>query len=277
MANNQDGHGTELAGAKQEVVASSDHGHRRPRSWMGRRSRSRGMTRGRGNPKLAARMTVAESNSNQQLRNEAESRSSRGGGNSSAAGDRPLAVYAIDRCRAKGFTRIAGQRHNEDSTATLSCPESPLTQSRDSHRGQAQKQRNSRKHRTIQRYGIRRYQVNSLDKSKQSIQSGELTEQLLQGSYDCVICCDTIQPRDSVWSCVGCYHIFHLRCIQKWARSSATDSAESESGKKWRCPYCQRLYEKIPSLYFCFCGKVRNPSHGTRETLGYICPHSITA
>lgn len=46
-----------------------------------------------------------------------------------------------------------------------------------------------------------------------------LIEQLTAGTYECMVCCDTIRGQNAVWSCNGCYHIFHLRCIKTWAKS----------------------------------------------------------
>ena len=52
-------------------------------------------------------------------------------------------------------------------------------------------------------------------------QSDELSQQLLTGTLECMVCCDYVKRRQEVWSCSHCYHIFHLRCIQRWARSPA--------------------------------------------------------
>ena len=54
-----------------------------------------------------------------------------------------------------------------------------------------------------------------------TVQSDELAQQLTAGTYECMVCCERVGPRDHVWSCSGCYHVFHLRCIKKWARSPA--------------------------------------------------------
>jgi transcriptional repressor NF-X1 len=55
-----------------------------------------------------------------------------------------------------------------------------------------------------------------------TLQSSELTQQLSAGSYSCMVCCDRVRGRDAVWSCRGCYHVFHLECIRKWATSPAS-------------------------------------------------------
>lgn len=54
-----------------------------------------------------------------------------------------------------------------------------------------------------------------------SVQASVLTEQLLNESYECMVCCEKIRCHASVWSCANCYHVFHLRCVRKWAISPA--------------------------------------------------------
>ena len=39
-----------------------------------------------------------------------------------------------------------------------------------------------------------------------------------------MVCCDVIRLMSPVWSCHGCYHVFHLNCIKKWARSPASQA-----------------------------------------------------
>ena len=54
-----------------------------------------------------------------------------------------------------------------------------------------------------------------------TLQSDILAEQLAMESYECMVCCDRVRARDEVWSCPRCYHLFHLRCIGRWAISPA--------------------------------------------------------
>lgn len=61
-----------------------------------------------------------------------------------------------------------------------------------------------------------------------STQSEDLSQQLLSGVYECVVCCDSVQYYQEVWSCKCCYHIFHLRCIRRWAHSSTAAANEGE-------------------------------------------------
>lgn len=54
-----------------------------------------------------------------------------------------------------------------------------------------------------------------------SSQARSLIEQLINGTYECMVCCETVKWNSAVWSCSSCFHIFHLNCIRKWARSEA--------------------------------------------------------
>uniref|UniRef100_A0A8C6UGD8 Nuclear transcription factor, X-box binding 1 n=1 Tax=Neogobius melanostomus TaxID=47308 RepID=A0A8C6UGD8_9GOBI len=98
-------------------------------------------------------------------------------------------------------------------------------------------------------------------------QTGCLIEQLSEEKYECMVCCEIVRAVAPVWSCQSCYHVFHLNCIKKWARSPASLADDSEEG--WRCPACQNVALKHPSAYTCFCGKVTNPEWQRSEI-----PHS---
>ena len=52
-----------------------------------------------------------------------------------------------------------------------------------------------------------------------SLQSDVLSQQLTTGQYECMVCCDRVRVKDPVWSCSTCYHVFHLKCIKKWAKT----------------------------------------------------------
>jgi len=90
-----------------------------------------------------------------------------------------------------------------------------------------------------------------------------LTQQLLENKYECMICIMKIQREQSIWSCEVCYKMFHLNCIQTWARSE-----ESGADKNWRCPGCQYSYAATP-MYNCFCNKRQNPIYSPSDI-----PHS---
>lgn len=65
-------------------------------------------------------------------------------------------------------------------------------------------------------------------KDVSSTQSHELSQQLLGGVYDCSVCCDRLRYNQEVWSCGTCYNIFHLRCVRRWAHSSAAAASEGK-------------------------------------------------
>lgn len=82
--------------------------------------------------------------------------------------------------------------------------------------------------------------------------TGSLIEQLTTEKYECMVCCELVCVTAPVWSCQSCYHVFHLNCIKKWARSPASQ-ADGQSG--WRCPACQNVSAHVPNTYTCFCGE----------------------
>ncbi|XP_013394641.1 transcriptional repressor NF-X1 isoform X2 [Lingula anatina] len=98
-------------------------------------------------------------------------------------------------------------------------------------------------------------------------QRGVLIEELRNESYECMVCCSAIRCEAAVWSCSSCFHIFHLYCIKKWARTVHLEGEVAETG--WRCPACQNVTFKLPNQYRCFCGRVRDP-----DWTGYDTPHS---
>ncbi|XP_002969132.2 NF-X1-type zinc finger protein NFXL1 [Selaginella moellendorffii] len=94
-----------------------------------------------------------------------------------------------------------------------------------------------------------------------------LLEKLQKGEMECMICYDMIGRNARVWSCSGCYSIFHLTCIRKWARAP---TSVDQSGN-WRCPGCQaiQLSPANDLQYWCFCGQQLEPPVDF-----YLTPHS---
>lgn len=58
------------------------------------------------------------------------------------------------------------------------------------------------------------------EEANHATQRERLTSQLTNGTYECMVCCESVQPAQSIWSCSQCFHAFHLACIRRWARSS---------------------------------------------------------
>ncbi|XP_065870669.1 NF-X1-type zinc finger protein NFXL2 [Euphorbia lathyris] len=106
------------------------------------------------------------------------------------------------------------------------------------------------------------------------------------GALSCLICLERIKPSDPTWSCNSiCYAVFHLHCIQSWARQASDLSAYRASARlpisaekaaetsTWNCPKCRSEYTKsqIPKTYFCFCGKLENPPSDDPWVLPHSC------
>ncbi len=121
--------------------------------------------------------------------------------------------------------------------------------------------RNNRNDSTTKSKAIRHFES---DESQREI----MDDLLRRGQYECMICCDEIKIRDSIWNCDHCYNVYHLKCIKLWANSESSTSTQSQD-ISWRCPACQASHKRIPSRYQCFCGKVREP-----ELNRYLVPHS---
>jgi len=94
-------------------------------------------------------------------------------------------------------------------------------------------------------------------------QAASLTADLCSGKYECMVCMDRIGAKAHVWSCSGCYAIFHIRCITTWSSKSLTENGS------WACPACRTPFSKKPTAR-CFCGKQRPSSSNN----GYLVPHS---
>jgi len=92
-----------------------------------------------------------------------------------------------------------------------------------------------------------------------------LSEQLMRGLTECMVCLERVKQMQATWDCHNCYQVFHIGCIRKWAKTATTESGG------WRCPGCQAVTATLPRDYRCFCRKVRNPEWNRNEGL---VPHS---
>ena len=70
--------------------------------------------------------------------------------------------------------------------------------------------------------------VSMRSEGQSSVQASVLIEQLTDEKYECMVCCEVIRCSKAVWNCSNCFHIFHLYCIKKWARSP-TAAVEGKS------------------------------------------------
>ncbi|XP_066488135.1 NF-X1-type zinc finger protein NFXL1 [Tiliqua scincoides] len=105
-----------------------------------------------------------------------------------------------------------------------------------------------------------------------------MNEAFQSGAMTCLICIASIKRNQAVWSCSGCFCIFHLPCIQKWAKDSlfliSSPLTDDDFGKRdypWPCPKCRFEYQRAetPTRYHCYCGKVEDPPLDP-----WLVPHS---
>ncbi|XP_068611953.1 NF-X1-type zinc finger protein NFXL1 [Brachionichthys hirsutus] len=110
------------------------------------------------------------------------------------------------------------------------------------------------------------------------VRTGQYVSELFQsGALTCLICIASVKRTQAVWSCSACFSLFHLPCIQKWARDSAflvSSATEEDFGQKqhpWPCPKCRCEYPPTatPNRYVCFCGKLQDPPPDP-----WLAPHS---
>ena len=97
-----------------------------------------------------------------------------------------------------------------------------------------------------------------------SLESPKHLHLSLQSNNSCLICLSTVKRVQAVWSCKLCYTMFHLVCIQQWAKDGilVKNSTLSEEffpslPLMWTCPKCRGEYHRtdVPVVYLCFCGK----------------------
>ena len=84
-------------------------------------------------------------------------------------------------------------------------------------------------------------------------------------SWSCLICLSSVRRLEAVWNCDQCACMFHLQCVQLWAKDSLSLSSslsphlfpDLAAARTWSCPKCRRNYtqSQIPTLYYCFCKK----------------------
>ncbi|KAI8334560.1 hypothetical protein BC941DRAFT_431555 [Chlamydoabsidia padenii] len=101
-----------------------------------------------------------------------------------------------------------------------------------------------------------------------------MAHELSNSTYECMVCWDVVRPAHHTWTCDTCWAVFHVNCIEKWAKKSLEDTSTNLMITSWRCPGCQHKRKAIPQDYFCFCGKQKNPSpkhYQTPHTCEELC------
>lgn len=95
-------------------------------------------------------------------------------------------------------------------------------------------------------------------------ESENILQIALNKNNSCLICLSGIKRVQAVWSCRLCYTLFHLVCIQQWAKDGVfvknailSEELFPNIPLKWTCPKCRTNYNRAdtPSVYLCFCGK----------------------
>jgi len=107
--------------------------------------------------------------------------------------------------------------------------------------------------------------------------SNYMSAMLQAGETTCPVCIDQIKHADPVWSCHICFGIFHILCIQRWARQNigveklSSEDSRTEDSFVWCCPNCRHTYtqSECPTRYICFCGKEEDPKFDP-----WMIPHS---
>lgn len=95
-------------------------------------------------------------------------------------------------------------------------------------------------------------------------QREQLMKEIERNTLECMICCEKIRNFQPIWSCKICFNIVHLHCIKMWMKKS------KEDGLGLRCVACNQQVDNNPRDYFCFCGKVKNPTVN-RHDLAHSC------
>lgn len=100
-------------------------------------------------------------------------------------------------------------------------------------------------------------------------------KEIASGAYECMVCYGGLTRKAKIWNCKCCWAVFHLNCVQKWAKQgleqppSRQIGADGEPSKRsWRCPACNNPDEEVPETYTCWCEKTVQP-----EASKYLPPH----
>lgn len=100
-------------------------------------------------------------------------------------------------------------------------------------------------------------------------------KEIASGVYECMVCYGGLTRKARIWNCKCCWAVFHLNCVQKWAKQGLEQPPSRQVGadgkpstKSWRCPACNNPDEEVPETYTCWCEKTVQP-----EASKYLPPH----
>jgi len=102
--------------------------------------------------------------------------------------------------------------------------------------------------------------------------STRIHREIASGSYECLVCFSNLTRKAKVWNCKCCWAVFHLDCVQKWAKQGLEQTPAGPIGADfsptWRCPACNNHEKIVPTAYSCWCEKEVQP-----EPTNFLPPH----
>merc|ERR1719242_1620495 len=108
--------------------------------------------------------------------------------------------------------------------------------------------------------------------------------QLKSGKYDCAVCQSFVGKKARIWKCGHCFAIFHMNCINEWARAKERQDAQADQRRprpdraltELRCPACNFVDKKFKfNQYVCFCGQhIFDHEHRSAYSVASNIPHS---
>eukprot|EP01138_Halocafeteria_seosinensis_P012933 gb/GECG01013211.1/.p1 GENE.gb/GECG01013211.1/~~gb/GECG01013211.1/.p1 ORF type:complete len:295 (+),score=38.87 gb/GECG01013211.1/:1-885(+) len=52
--------------------------------------------------------------------------------------------------------------------------------------------------------------------SNQPLHNNDISKELNEESYECLVCTEYVRRKDPIWHCQHCYRILHLGCLKRW-------------------------------------------------------------
>lgn len=103
----------------------------------------------------------------------------------------------------------------------------------------------------------------SSDESEQEVVEMEVDDdlattimkELLDETYVCLMCTCEIEHESKMWSCTSCYRVYHMDCIESWAKKGSSTDVKGN----WKCPSCNVKHRRQKFQYRCWCKKTVNP------------------